>query len=216
MVPHDGEPAAGPWRVISVAELWRVLLDAAGPGTDRPAVVGIGGRSSSGKTTLAGRLAAEKSRVAVLHTDDIAWRQAVLDWDGLLLDGVLAPVRRGDPVAYRPPKWAEYGRSGAIEVPSGTAVLIVEGVGATRRALASVLDATIWVQADAAVLEQRDEARIAAGETTAADHRAWMAEERPFLLDDRAWERATVIVAGSPELPHEPTAEVVVADGVPR
>ena len=43
-----------------------------------------------------------------------------------------------------------------------------------------------------------------------------MAEERPFLLDDRAWERATVIVAGSPELPHEPTAEVVVADGVPR
>jgi pantothenate kinase len=216
MVPHEGEPAAGPWRVISVAELWRVLLDAAGPRTARPVVLGIGGRSSSGKTTLAGRLAAGKSRVAVLHTDDIAWRQAVLDWDGLLLDGVLAPVRRGHAVAYRPPKWAEYGRSGAIKVPSETAVLIVEGVGATRRALAPVLDATIWVQADAAVLEQRDEARIAAGETTAADRRAWMAEERPFLLDDRAWERATVIVAGSPELPHEPTAEVVVADGVPR
>jgi len=216
MVPHDGEPAAGPWRVISVAELWRVLLDAAGPRTGRPVVLGIGGRSSSGKTTLAGRLAAEMSRVAVLHTDDIAWRQAVLDWDGLLFDGVLAPVRGGHPVAYRPPKWAEYGRSGAIKVPSETAVLIVEGVGATRRALAPALDATIWVQADAAVLDQRDETRIAAGETTAADHRAWMAEERPFLLHDRAWERATVIVAGSPELPHEPTAEVVVANGVPR
>ena len=30
---------------------------------------------------------------------------------------------------------------------------------------------------------------------------------------ERSWERATVIVAGSPELPHEPTTEVV-ADGV--
>jgi putative protein kinase ArgK-like GTPase of G3E family len=46
--------------VISVAELWRVLLDAAGPRTGRPVVVGIGGRSSSGETTLAARLAASR------------------------------------------------------------------------------------------------------------------------------------------------------------
>jgi pantothenate kinase len=197
--------------VISVAELWRVLLDAAGPRTGRPVVLGIGGRSSSGKTTLAGRLAAGKSRVAVLHTDDIAWRQAALDWDQLLVRGVLEPARHGRSVAYRPPKWDEHGRTGAVEVPAGTRVLIVEGVGASRRALAPVLDATAWVQADAALLERRNEGRIAAGDTTAGGHRAWMAEEDPFLLADRPWERATVVVAGTPELPHDPRTEVVVA-----
>lgn len=72
----------------------------------------------------------------------------------------------------------------------------------------------MWVQADAAMLERRNEARIEAGETTAADRRAWMAEENPFLLADRAWERASVVVAGSPELPHDPESEVVVAGGL--
>jgi hypothetical protein len=40
-----------------------------------------------------------------------------------------------------------------------------------------------------------------------------MAEENPFLLDDQAWERATVVVAGTPELPHDSRTEVVVAPG---
>ena len=150
----------------------------------------------------------------VLHTDDIAWRQAVLDWDQLLQRGVLEPARRGQPVAYRPPKWDEHGRTGAIEVPAGSRVLIVEGVGATRRTLAPVLDAAVWVQADAAVLDSRNDDRIAAGEITTADHRAWMAEEDPFLLADRAWERATIIVAGTPELPYNPETEVIVAGAV--
>ena len=130
VVPHDGEPAAGAWRVMALAELGRVLL--AGPPAGRPLVLGVGGRSSSGKTTLAGRLATEVSPAVVVHTDDIAWRQSVLDWDQLLISGVLEPARRGRPVAYRPPKWNEHGRTGAVEVPAGTRVLIVEGVGATR------------------------------------------------------------------------------------
>jgi hypothetical protein len=210
VVPHEGEPAAGPWRVMSLAELGRVLLDAAGPVVGRPVVVGVGGRSSSGKTTLAGRLAAEMTGAVVLHTDDIAWREAVLDWDELLLRGVLEPVRRGGPVAYRPPKWDEYDRAGAVEVPRGTRVLIVEGVGATRQTLVPAIDAAVWMQADHGVLKQRNQGRIAAGEITAADYRAWMAEEDPFLLADRAWERATVVVAGTPELPYDAQNDVVV------
>ena len=216
MVPHEGEPAAGPWRVRPLAELVDRLLTAAGPPPDRPAVLGIGGRSSGGKTTLAGRLAAAIPRSAVVHTDDIAWHHAVLDWDRLLAAGVLEPVRRGEPVAYRPPKWDERGRPGAIEVPAGTRVLLVEGVGVTRRALAPLLDATVWVQSDAAEMVRRDAVRVAAGETSPAAYAAWMAEENPFQLADRAWERATVIVCGTPELPHDPRTEVVLAEPVDR
>jgi hypothetical protein len=210
VVPHEGEPAAGPWQVLPLTHLARLLLDA-GSAVDRPVVMGVGGRSSSGKTTVAGRLAAVIPGSVVLHTDDIAWRKAVLDWDDLLREGVLEPTRRGRPVAYRPPQWDEYGRPGALVVPAGARALIVEGVGATRRTLAPFLDATVWVQADAAELERRNEARIAAGESTPADHRAWMAEEEPFLLEDRAWERASVIVAGTPELSHDPETEAVAS-----
>lgn len=32
-----------------------------------------------------------------------------------------------------------------------------------------------------------------------------------FLAEDRPWERADLIVSGTPELPHDPSSEVVVA-----
>jgi pantothenate kinase len=213
VVPHEGEPAVGAWRVMPVDDLARLLLDAAGPPVGRPALLGIGGRSSSGKTTLAGRLAAAIPGAVVVHTDDVAWGHAVLDWDHLLARGVLEPARLGLPVSYRPPKWDERGRSGSLVVPADTRVLIVEGVGATRQVLAPLLDAMVWVQADAAELQRRNRNRVAAGETTSSDHRAWMAEENPFLLADRAWERATVIVAGSPEVRYDSRSQVVVAGG---
>ncbi len=73
------------------------------------------------------------------------------------------------------------------------------------------MDATVWVQSDAAETARRDADRVAAGEISPAGYAAWMAEEDPFLRADRAWERATAIVCGTPELPHDPRTEVVVA-----
>jgi hypothetical protein len=178
MVPHEGEPAAGPWRLVSWDELARVPLDAAGRHADRPAVLGVGGRSSSGKTTLAARLAGVVAGAVVVHTDNIAWRQAVLDWDQLLRGGVLEPARPGQPVSYRPPKWDEHGRAGAVVVPAGSRALIVQGVGATRQALAPLLDATVWVQADASALGQRNQARVRAARSAR-------------LTIERGWSRRT-------------------------
>jgi hypothetical protein len=40
---------------------------------------------------------------------------------------------------------------------------------------------------------------------------AWMAEEIPFNAAQRAWERADVIVCGTPEIPCDPITEIVVA-----
>jgi hypothetical protein len=39
----------------------------------------------------------------------------------------------------------------------------------------------------------------------------WEAEEVPFLLEDRPWERADVLVATASSLPHDPRTEVMVA-----
>jgi hypothetical protein len=39
----------------------------------------------------------------------------------------------------------------------------------------------------------------------------WAAEEEPFLLLDRPWQRADVIAATAPVLAHDPRTEVVIA-----
>jgi hypothetical protein len=134
------EPAAGPWRATPVASLPDLL------GT--PPILGVDGRSGSGKSTFAERLANEVSGATVVHTDDLAWHESFFGWEHLLVDGVLAPVRGGRAVAFRPPAWEERDRRGAVVVPAGCPLLVVEGVGVGRRSLARHLDALVWVQSD--------------------------------------------------------------------
>lgn len=93
-------------------------------------MVAIDGRSSSGKTTLAHRMAGATQRAAVVHTDDVAWSR--FDWAELLLDEIIEPFQAGQQVMFRPPAWKERGREAAINVAPESSVLIVEGVGCSR------------------------------------------------------------------------------------
>jgi hypothetical protein len=144
----------------------------------------------------------------VIHTDDIAWHHSRFGWSELLARSVLQPIRNRQPVGYRPPGWEAHGRTGAIEVPTGLDLVIIEGVGAGRRELAHLLDAVVWVQSDYAEAERRGIARDVAssvnGDRVAATSfwHSWIAEELPFLDHQRPWERAAVIVAGTPLLAH--------------
>jgi hypothetical protein len=150
---------------------------------------------------------------AVVHTDDIAWWHSRFGWADLLIGGILGPVHRGEQVSFRPPRWAEHGRGGSIDVPASCPLLIIEGVGAGRREAAHLVDALIWVQSDQREAERRGLARIGqpGGSGTARDLREWMAVEEPFLADQRPWERADLIVAGTPQIPTDPLTELVVA-----
>jgi len=216
MSPHspsteDHEPPAGPWRVLALTELAALVLDAAGTVVGRPPIVAVDGRTASGKTTLARRLARVVPGATIVHTDDIAWWHSEFGWSALMSEGVLEPVRRGEAVAFRPPAWDARGRRGAVEVPAGAALLIVEGVGAGRRETAHLVDAVVWVQSDRALRHQREAARIAAGETSAEVSERWLRAETPFLADQRPWERACVVVSGTPDRPHDPETHAVVS-----
>ncbi|HEY1487825.1 MAG TPA: hypothetical protein VGF84_17090 [Micromonosporaceae bacterium] len=175
-------------------------------------IVAIDGRSSSGKTTLARRLAALTERSAVVHTDDVAWWHSRFGWADLLIERVLRPFREGAAVSFRPPAWDEHDRDGSLEVPADTAVLVVEGVGSGRRELAEWMDQTIWVWAEQTDVDRRNYLRVGqpGGPATENDLLAWLAEENPFLDEDRPWERATVIVNGSSARPYDPRRQVVV------
>jgi hypothetical protein len=111
-----GEPEAGPWRAERLAVVVAsVMGSGCGKGADRgPVVLAVDGRSSSGKTTLAARLQEVVAGSVVVHTDDIAWWHSRFGWVGLLIGGILAPARAGRPVCYRPPRWDERQRPGAI------------------------------------------------------------------------------------------------------
>lgn len=197
----EGEPAAGPWRVEPIAA---VLA-----GLERGSVVLVDGRSAGGKSTCAGRLAATVPGAVVVHTDDVAWWVSFFDWAHLLRDGILEPFRAGEQIGYTPPGWAPRGRTGAIEVPAGCPLLVVEGVGVSRQELSGYGDLRLWMQSDRVEARRRGLERDG---DTVEFWEEWDAEEIPFLRADRPWERAHLIVAGTPEVPYDRETELVVAD----
>lgn len=205
------EPFAGPWRVESIDGVARRLVGWP-PTSERTRVVAIDGRSSSGQSTLARRMADQLALTAVVvHTDDLAWHHSMFAWDDLA-GPLIEAVRAGKEVGLRPPEWERRGREGAVEVAAGTTLLLLEGVGSSRRSMSHLLDASVWVQSDLDAILGRNEARMRAGEVSEATLEAWMAKEFAFIAEDRPWERAKLVVAGTPALPHDDRIEVVVAD----
>lgn len=192
----DEFPSAG-WQSVDapgLTDLLGRLLPAVGP-----ALVLVDGRSGSGKTTAAQRLAAATG-AGVVHTDDLAWHHDPMEWADLLVDGVLAPWRRGEPVSFRPPAWAARGRPGAVEVPV-CRVLVVEGVGVGRASLARLADLVVWVSTDRAVARRRGIQRdVTLGRTRAEAEEfwdEWMRAEEPFLAREQPWERAGLVLDGA-------------------
>jgi len=204
MTLPDGEPQAEPWRALDTPELVARILRSAGEVAARPRLVAVDGRGASGKSSLAAALQAAVPRSALVHTDDIAWNEPLFAWGNVLREGVLMPLHRGEPVRFRPPAWQPHGRSGGIQVEQGLDLVLIEGVGASQAPVADVIDLAIWVQADFDEAErrgiQRDIAQGVNGDSdqTIAFWHYWMAAELAFLAKDRPWERAGLVVAGTP------------------
>ena len=110
---HPEETEAGPWRRVDDHEL-RALLTRLLP--DGRGVLLVDGRSGGGKSTFAERAAALLSG-AVVHSDDLAWHHDAVAWDGLAVDHVIEPWRRGEDVDFRPPGWVARGRDGSVTCP---------------------------------------------------------------------------------------------------
>ncbi|TYP84894.1 uridine kinase family protein [Blastococcus xanthinilyticus] len=210
---EQGEPAAGPWRVVPLGELVE-QLHAAGDVSGRPRIVAIDGRGGAGKSTLVQRLLAHVPRSAVVHTDDVAWHHSFFDWAGVLAEHVLEPLRRGAGVDFRPPSWVERGRPGSVVVPAGLETVWVEGTGVLRSGLAPLLDASVWVQVDRRDAGRRLLDRDGDSPEQQRHVEEWLREEHPFLLREQPWSSATLVLAGSPVVGHVPDTHVVLAPPV--
>jgi uridine kinase len=197
----SGEPVAASWTEGDVTTLLGHLEVLKG---EHPAVVAVDGRSGAGKSTLARRLVIAVPDAALVATDDVAWHFSMFDWTAELVSNVIVPVRRGQPVRYRPPGWITKNRPGAVTVEASCSLLIVEGVGSSRRELTDVIDAAIWVQSDVDTARQQGiERDIASGvngdrDASIAFWDEWAVAEECFLEYEAPWSRANVFVAGVP------------------
>jgi hypothetical protein len=208
-----GEPVASPWQPRPLGEILEQLRAAVSPAPGSPTILAVDGRSASGKSTMAARLAALAPGATVVHSDDVAWWESFFGWDHLMRGGILEPLRRGEGVSYRPPAWDARGREGAIDVPAGVPLVVIEGVSVSRRSLGQLVDAAIWMQSDVHVARRRGLERDGGTQADLDFWNAWDREEMRFLADDRPWDRARVVLCGTPDLADvafDPDTEVLV------
>jgi hypothetical protein len=180
------EPCASP---RSVADLAAAVEAARGGGA---AVVGIDGRSGSGKTALAERLTLLIPHARVIHLDDV-----YRGWSGLaaglehVAASALTPLGHGEDGRYQQWDWAADRPGGWVTVPALRPgdLLIVEGCGALAVPVDTHIDVAIWCHAPATLRRARAMARDDGG--WAEQWAAWALQEDLLVLrrePDLCWD----------------------------
>lgn len=155
--------------------------------------VGIDGWGASGKTTLAGRLAALLPGATLIHLDDFA-RPGVSTWErDRFAEQVVAPLLAGRTGHYQRWDWpTDSGAEWHAVEPGG--VIVCEGVSSTDTRLPVPWDVTCWVEAPYAVRIARAVERDGAGMLTTwlTD---WIPHEEAYVRAQRPQDRVDAIVA---------------------
>ncbi|MFF8939836.1 uridine kinase [Streptomyces paradoxus] len=154
-------------------------------------LVGVDGHAGSGKSTFAGRLAAALDGAPVLRLDDIACHDALFDWTGRLLEQVIEPLSRGRTAHYAPYDWRAR-RFGTPRPLPPAPVLLVEGVGAGRRALRPHLALLLWMELPREEAWARGRSRD--GEEQWEFWYGWVAAERRHFAEDPSKPFADLLV----------------------
>ncbi|MEV0256748.1 hypothetical protein AB0H82_21125 [Streptomyces sp. NPDC050732] len=160
-------------------------------------LVAVDGHAGSGKSTFARRLAEAFGGAPVLRLDDIASHAELFDWTERLWRQVLGPLSRGETAHYATYDWNER-RFGPADEPLPPApVVIVEGVGAGRRALRPHLAAVLWMDVPHEEAWQRGRRRDGPVQSDFWD--GWEPEERRHFTEDPSRPFAHFLVRQRPE-----------------
>lgn len=173
----------------------RFRIGQTGAVDDRVPLIGIDGCAGAGKTTLAARLSATLGGVPVIHTDDFASHDVPMEWWPRMLHDVIEPLLRGDPASYRPYDWSSRRLADTTATIEPSNVVIIEGVGATRKAWRERLALRIWVDCPRDVRLARGIERD--GEDLRDFWLDWMKAEDAYVESEHPDEHADVIVDGS-------------------
>jgi uridine kinase len=159
--------------------------------------VAIDGLGGSGKSTLARHLARALGDPPIVQTDDFATWDNPIDWWPHLLEQVLVPLSRGEVAHFERSQWGGE-TDGELVVVEPAAIVILEGVTASREAFSPYLTYSIWVDTPADVRLERGLDRD--GPAAREQWRAWMAEEDRYRSRERPDERADLVIPGDRDL----------------
>jgi uridine kinase len=167
--------------VADVLTVYAAALRALPPSCGPVRLVAVDGFAGSGKSTFAGRLAPALGGAPVVHLDDLATHDELFEWTDRFRSEVLEPLRDGRTARHRVYDWTRRRFDGVREIPPAP-VVVVEGVGAGRRALRPGLAQVLWLDVPRdtarALGERRDGPELADFWT------GWMAaQDRHFAQD---------------------------------
>ncbi|MFI0983153.1 uridine kinase [Streptomyces sp. NPDC021093] len=145
-------------------------------------LIAVDGHAGSGKSTFAGRLADALGGAPVLHLDDLASHAELFAWTDRLLPLVTGSLARGESARYAPYDWTLRRFGPEVRELSPAPVVLMEGVGAGRRALRPFLAHLLWMDLDAERSWQRGRERDGAEQSAFWD--GWTeAETEHFSAD---------------------------------
>jgi uridine kinase len=173
-------------------------------------LVGVDGCCGAGKSTFAARLAhAASEEWQVVHTDDFASHDVPMQWWPSMLSDVIEPLAAGRGARFRRYDWLrrEFSTVTTIEPAD---VVVIEGVGATRKAWRERLALRIWIDAPRDVRLARGIERD--GEALREFWNDWMAAEDGYVADEDPQSAADLVVNGSPQTPHDERVFVVISE----
>ncbi|MDT0343753.1 uridine kinase family protein [Streptomyces litchfieldiae] len=151
------------------------------PSCGQVRLVAIDGHAGSGKSTLAGKLSQALGGAPVVRLDDFASHEAFFGWLEPLTTRVLRPLAAGRPARYPVYDWEKRAFAGE-EVLDPAPVVLLEGVGAGRRALRPHLALLVWLAVPEEVAWERGRRRD--GPQLAAFWREWEEAERRHFRED--------------------------------
>jgi uridine kinase len=203
-----------PERSLTIAELAaRVLTGPPRLGGTR--LVCIDGPAGSGKTTVAGRLAAALGdEVALVHLEELYAGWTLTGAAARLRAGVLRPVSEGRAGAFHRYDWTAQRFSPASTEVEPAAVLLVEGCGSSPRCLDAWTTLRIWIEAPAPLRVARGLARDGAG--VEDQWRRWQHTEAAEFAREGTRARADLRVEGDPPMSVPEDTLVVLPDTRPQ
>ncbi|WP_443058256.1 uridine kinase family protein [Streptomyces sp. NBC_00820] len=166
-------------------------LRALPPSLGQVRLIGVDGHAGSGKSTFAARLAAALGGAPVLHLDDIADHERLFGWTGRLMAQVIEPLGRGETARYTPYDWTVRAFGPPRPLPPAP-VVVIEGVGAGRRALRPHLARLLWMELPREESWARGRSRDGAGQREFWDE--WVRAERAHFAADPSRPRADLLV----------------------
>jgi uridine kinase len=156
-------------------------------------VLAIDGLGGAGKSTLAARVSEQLDGAPIVHIDDFETADDWLNGWPRLLEQVLQPLADGRAARFQRYDWDRARLAEWHELPAA-GLLLLEGVGSSRREFRAYLGASVWVATSQSERLRRGLERD--GTEARAQWLRWQAAEDAYLARDHPDRFADLIVSG--------------------